>query len=51
MVDVQGRSPNVLLWGEEGLTLDHFLSFIDYFATAEKELSCEANRDRMLLDL
>ena len=51
MVDVQGRSPNVLLWGEEGLTLDHFLAFIDYFATAEKELSCRANFDRMLFDL
>lgn len=39
MVDVQGRASNALLWGEERLTFDHFLSFIDYSATAYKEMS------------
>lgn len=26
-----GRAPSALLWGEEKLTLDTFLSFTDYF--------------------
>ncbi|VCW97896.1 unnamed protein product [Gulo gulo] len=43
MVVVQGRAPIALLWGEERLTFDHFLSFMDYSATAYKELSCGAN--------
>lgn len=41
-----GRAPTALLWGEEKLTLDNFLSFTNYFTSSYKAMSHGGNGDK-----